>query len=109
MLVLEDEHVGSVAGYVSWARQGFVGRDYITFLCVQGASRRRGLGTALLRAAVAAIGPGRTFISTEEDNHPMLALLQREGWNFAGSVAGANLNGVVELFFFKDLDAGGET
>ena len=35
----------------------------------------------------------------------MLALLQREDWNFAGSVAGANLNGMAELFFFKDVGA----
>jgi len=106
ILVLEDQVAGSVVGYVSWARKGFVGRDYITFLCVEGTCRRHGLATALLRAAVAAVGPGRTFISTEEDNHPMLALQRREGWNFAGSVAGPNLNGVAEQFFFKDLDAG---
>ena len=73
MLVLEDGHSGLAVAYVSWARQGFVGRDCVTFLSVEEAHRRRGLATVLLRAAAAAIGPGRIFISTEEDNHPMLA------------------------------------
>jgi len=107
MLVLEDPLESSVVGYVSWVRKGFVGHDYITFLCVAETRRRRGRATELLRAAETAIGPGRIFISTEEDNDAMLALLRREDWNFAGSVAGTNLNGMAELFFFKDLEAGG--
>lgn len=65
MLVVQAD--GTVVGYVSWVG-GFVGRDYVTFLCVNRSHRQRGLALALLRAAEAAIGPGRLFISTEEDN-----------------------------------------
>ena len=109
MLVLEDLPDASVVGYVSWARKGFVGRDYIAFLCVETAHRRCGLATKLLRAAEAAIGPGRIFISTEADNSAMLALLQRENWMFAGSVEGANWNDIAEQFFFKDVEAASAT
>jgi hypothetical protein len=51
----------------------------------------------------ARIGSGRLFISTEEDNTAMQALLPREGWTLAGSVAGANTGNRAEVFFYKDL------
>jgi GNAT superfamily N-acetyltransferase len=101
MLVAEDE--GGLSGYVSWLPGGFVGRDYVTFLCVRDDRRRRGVAVALLRAVEALVGGRRLFVSTEEDNAAMLALLPREGWTAAGSVAGANEGNRAEVFFYKDL------
>lgn len=101
--LLVTEAGGAVAGYVAWLPAGFVGRDYVTFLCVHPDHRRRGLAPALLRAVEARVGAGRLFVSTEEDNAVMLALLPREGWTLAGSVAGANDGDRAEVFFYKDL------
>ena len=101
MLVAEE--TGEPIAYLSWLPSGFVGRDYVTFLCVRPDRRRLGLGVALLRAIEAHIGLGRLFVSTEEDNSTMLALLPREGWTNAGTVMGANEGGRAEVFFYKDL------
>lgn len=102
MLVMEE--AGQVVGYVSWLISGFVGHDFITYLCVAPSFRRRGIAVRLLRAVEARIGAGRLFVSTEEDNAVMLALLPREGWTLAGAVKGANTGDRAEVFFYKDLD-----
>ncbi len=94
---------GAVAGYVAWLPAGFVGRDYVTFLAVHPDHRRRGVARTLLRAVERRVGVGRLFVSTEEDNAAMLALLPREGWAHAGAVAGANDGDRAEVFFYKDL------
>lgn len=107
MLVAEID--GQVVGYVSWLPRGFVGRDYITFLGVEPGYQRRGLGRALLRAVESAIGTGRVFVSTAEDNITMLAFLPAEGWIPAGSVAGANEGDRAEVFFRKDRTAAAAT
>lgn len=103
MLVAEEG--SNVVGYVSWAPAGFIGRDYVTFLCVRPDQRRRGLALTLLRAVEERLAQGRLFISTEEDNEAMLALLPREDWLHAGVVAGANDGDRAEVFFYKDLPA----
>lgn len=101
MLVAEVER--ALVAYVSWAPAGLVGRDYITFLCVDALFRRTGLGAALLRVATTVIGAGRLYISTEEDNAPMLTLLSRERWIAAGAITDINTNGAAERFFYKDI------
>jgi GNAT superfamily N-acetyltransferase len=102
-MLVADLGEGPVA-YASWAPQGFVGRDYITFVCVRPDRRRQGLARSMLHAVEKMIPAGRLFVSTEEDNAPMLALLPREGWKNAGSVAGANEGNRAEVFFYKDND-----
>jgi GNAT superfamily N-acetyltransferase len=104
MLVAEE--ADQPVAYVSWLPAGFVGRDYVTFLCVRPDRRRQGLALALLHAVERQIGSGRLFVSTEEDNAAMLALLPREGWTVAGAVAGANEGDRAEVFFYKDLNVG---
>lgn len=101
MLVLYLEK--SVVAYASWQPAGFIGRDYVTFLCVAPSHRRQGFAVTLLGSVEAHVGPGRLFISTEEDNAAMLTLLPREGWTYAGEVKGANDGDRAELFFWKDL------
>jgi len=104
MLVADD--AGEPVAYVSWLPAGFVGRDFVTFLCVRPGRRRMGLAVELLRAVERRIASGRLFVSTEEDNVAMLALLPREGWTNAGAVAGANEGDRAEVFFYKDLTYG---
>lgn len=103
--MLVTEMGGRAVGYLSWLPRGFVGHDYVTFLCIEPEHRRRGLALSLLRNVGARIGSGRLFVSTDADNAPMLDLLSREGWTNAGAVAGANEGDRAEVFFFKDLYA----
>lgn len=101
MLVAEIE--GVPAGYLSWQPNGFIGRDFIAYLCVSERYRRQHVASALISRAVAIIGPGRVFISTETDNTAMLTLLERSGWIRAGAVEGVNASGQAEVFFYQDV------
>ncbi len=100
MLVAEID--GEVVGYAAWVPRGFVGHDYITYLGVAPSHQRRGIGSTLLQAVEATIGSDRVFVSTQEDNHTMLAFLPVEGWVDAGAVAGAHKGDRAEVFFYKD-------
>ena len=91
-----------VVGYLTCSSAGFIGRPFIHFLAVAPPYRRRGIATALLASAEARVGQGRVFISTEEDNREMLALLGKLGWTPARRVEGVNRNGSAECFFFRD-------
>lgn len=101
--MLVAETAGAVSGYVAWQPGGLVGRDLITCINVDERHRRRGLASALVRAVLGGLPPGRIFISTEADNEPMLTLLTRYGWHRAGAVAGANASGQAEVLFFEDV------
>jgi ribosomal protein S18 acetylase RimI-like enzyme len=74
----------------------------VHFLAVAAGCRRRGVGTALLRAVHERVGGGRVFISTEEGNIVMIRLLGRDGWTAAGCVKGVNVDGSAECFFYRD-------
>lgn len=100
--VLVAEVEGRVVGYVTFSGAGFIGRPFVHFLAVAGEYRRRGIGTALLRAVRERVGGGRVFVSTEEGNAGMKRLLEREGWTAAGCVAGVNEDGSGECFFYCD-------
>jgi GNAT superfamily N-acetyltransferase len=94
---------GRVVGYVVYSRAGFVGRPFIHFLVVAQDYRRRGVATELVAAVEARIGSGRLFVSTEENNGDMLALLAKLGWTSAGCIQGVNMDGPAECFFFRDI------
>lgn len=100
-LVAESD--GRVVGFVVYAERGLIGRDFVEFLVVDEASRRRGVAVALLRAVEAELSPGRLFISTEEGNAPMRALLAKDGWTPSGQIDGINSSGFAELFFYRDV------
>lgn len=94
---------GKVAGYVTFKLKGLIGRDFVEFLVVDEAFRRRGVAVALLRGVEQAVGPGRLFISTESNNAPMLALLEQDGWTDSGQIDNLNDSGHVERFFCRDV------
>jgi GNAT superfamily N-acetyltransferase len=100
-LVAETE--GTLAGYLTFSRNGFLEQPFVHYLAVQKAYRRRGVAIALIRAAEREVGAKRLFSSTEEDNAEMLALFQNDGWTRAGFIAGANVDGKAEVFFYRDL------
>src|SRR5688500_3874906 len=85
---LVAEHNRRVVGVLTYSSAGFISRPFIHFLAVAPDYRRRGIATELLAAAEAKISSGRLFISTEENNTVMLALLAKQGWTPAGCVQG---------------------
>ncbi len=88
---LVAEVAGRPAGLVAWRRDGDVGAE-ITVLAVDPATRRRGVGRALLEAAVDALraaGVRRAWLVTTNDNLPALRLYQRTGWRLAALRPGA--------------------
>lgn len=92
-----------IAGFVIYKTKGMIGKNFIEYLVVDEAYRRRGLAIALLRAVEQTLGPCRLFISTEADNTPMRALLDKDHWQPAGQIDGINDSGHAELFFYRDL------
>jgi len=92
-----------IAGFVIYKPNGLIGKNFVEYLVVGEAYRRRGVAIALLRAVEQTIGPCRLFISTEADNTPMLALLDKNHWRPAGQIDHINDSGHAELFFYRDL------
>ena len=81
-------------------RGRFFDYDFLQLLVVDEASRRRGVATALVRAWEETAGTTKLFISTNESNLPMRALLTMQGYRPSGSVENLD-EGDPELFFFK--------
>lgn len=100
-LVAESE--GRAVAYVVYALRGLIGKDFVKFLVVDPAYRRRGVALLLLRGVEGAVGAGRLYISTGGDNATMQALLHKDGWTAAGQIDGINANRSAELFFYRDL------
>lgn len=101
--VLVAEADGNIVGYKTISTTGFVGRPFVHFLAVADGFRRRGIGTAFLRAVAERVAGRRLFVSTEETNAAMMKLLEREGWTPAGCVKGVNDDGSAECFFYRDV------
>ncbi|MFK7789215.1 MAG: N-acetyltransferase family protein [Phycisphaeraceae bacterium] len=95
---------GDIAGYAVFKKRGLIGRDFVEFLVVRDGLRRRGVAVALLLELEARCSPGRLFISTESNNAPMLALLQRQGYRAAGQITDINASGNAERFFCRDAE-----
>ncbi len=89
---------GRVVGFVVTTPRRFFGRPFVDLLIVAAASRRLGVGRALLRAAVAAAGASTVWTSTNESNAAMRALLVADGWQFSGQLSGLDEDD-PELFF----------
>jgi GNAT superfamily N-acetyltransferase len=93
----------SVAGFVTWDH-GFLSRPFVRLLVVGRAFRRRGVGRALLaRVERAAQVERELFVSTEERNGPMRAMLAAANYEPSGSVDHINPPGNAELIYFKRL------
>jgi GNAT superfamily N-acetyltransferase len=99
-LVHEDVD-GVLDGAVLFESRHFFGRDFVKLLVVRRSARRRGIGGQLLEAVIGGGTSGKVFISTNESNAPMRALLARERWTFSGTLTGLD-EGDPELVFWRD-------
>jgi GNAT superfamily N-acetyltransferase len=91
---------GRVEGYVVVTPCNFFGRDFVDLLLVAPSARRSGIGTRLLRAALALEGTRQVFTSTNRSNAPMRELLRQEGWRPSGELEGLD-EGDPEVFYFS--------
>lgn len=90
---------GRPLGYVV-ASTRFFDRPFVDLLVVDEATRRLGVGTALMAACEAQHDDDRLFTSTNESNQPMRALLAKAGYRVSGVIE--NLDpGDPELVFVK--------
>jgi len=68
-----------VVGFVAWRERGeWQGSGYLSWLYVDPAHQRRGIGERLLTEALAALGE-QAWTLTEQSNTPALALYQKHG------------------------------
>ncbi len=96
-----------LAGYVVLRPGHFFGRDLVEQLAVHPSRQRRGIGRALLRAALAAADTSRVFTSTNAANVAMRGLLSGDGWTSGGALDGLNPDlapgrADLELVWFRD-------
>jgi GNAT superfamily N-acetyltransferase len=94
-------HVGpdGLDGYVVVGPRRFFGRDFVELLFIVPSTRRSGLGTRLLRAALDLEGTPQVFTSTNRSNTPMRELLTQEDWQPSGVLEGLD-DGDPEMVFF---------
>jgi [ribosomal protein S18]-alanine N-acetyltransferase len=81
-LVLVSEASGDLTGFII-VRHLFDEAEILT-LCVKGASRQKGVGTALVGSAFAllkSLGVQKLFLEVAEDNEGALALYRRLGFS----------------------------
>jgi len=99
------EGFGKVVGYGILSKN-FFHRDFIEVVYVAEDARRTGAGAALLSAIEKAVREDRLFISTNESNVAMRALLFTRGYRESGRIENLDPND-PELVFVKFLEPSG--
>ena len=92
-----------VNGFVITYRRAFFGRDFVKLLAVSHDARRHGIGERLLHSALESALTDTVFITTNQSNGAMRALLRRDHWIFSGRLSGIDEND-LELVFRKRRD-----
>ena len=90
-----------VRGFVI-ADESFFSQSYVRLLMVHPEFRRRGLATALMRAAELGCQTGKLFTSTNQSNIPMQRLCDRLGFVKSGYIENLD-EGDPELIYVKML------
>jgi ribosomal protein S18 acetylase RimI-like enzyme len=95
----------AIRGYVIFD-ESFFDQFFVRLLIVDPDFRRRGLATALMRAAELACQSGKLFTSTNQSNIPMQQLCERLGFVKSGYVENLD-EGDPELIYVKMLAPSG--
>jgi ribosomal protein S18 acetylase RimI-like enzyme len=92
---------GRIVGYAV-LEHTFFARGFVAMLMVDPRHRRRGVGSALMRHLEDLCESERIFVSTNESNLPMQALVDRLGYKRSGKVEDLD-PGDPEIFYSKRL------
>ena len=92
---------GVVVGYAA-LEYTFFSNGFISMLMVDGASRRQGGATALVKYLEERCETDKLFTSTNESNKPMQGLIQSMSYEPSGTVFNLD-EGDPELFYLKRL------
>lgn len=92
-----------ILGFSCWLPMGLLGSPLITYLQVDKPYRRLKIAETLLQDILMRFNSEKVFISTEENNEPMKALLDKNNWILSGVLTNANKNGVSERFYYKEI------
>lgn len=100
--VLIFERDAQLLGFAITTARSFFGFDFVELLSVDAEARRTGVGSSLLSEASSHSSTNRIFISTNQSNRPMIALLKNAAWHFSGKLEGID-EGDPELIYYKDV------
>jgi GNAT superfamily N-acetyltransferase len=92
---------GAITGFLARRKRHFYGRDFVELLFVSPSHRHKGVGRALMQRTLADAETSRVFVSTNESNEAMRALLTSDGWVLSGVLVGLD-EGDPEHVFFHD-------
>ena len=90
---------GVITGFLARRARHFFGCDFVELLFVAPAHRRKGVGRALMQRTLADAETKRVFVSTNESNEAMRALLTSDGWAFSGALVGLDEDDPEHVFF----------
>lgn len=97
---------GVVRGYIDMTVQAWHMTGWINNLVVAKSSRRRGIGSALLKAAVRwgyEQGLKQVVAETQTKNYPAICFYQKNGFTFCGFSDHYYTNQDIALFFAQSL------
>ena len=100
VLIAVDAPTGAITAYVVVEPAAFFGRDFVELLVVGDSWRRKGIGAHLLQVAFERCATDDVFVSTNESNAPMRALLRANGWSVSGVLDGLD-DGDPEWVYFR--------
>jgi ribosomal protein S18 acetylase RimI-like enzyme len=88
-----------IVGFLVRKVRHFYGRDFVELLFVAPAYRRRGVGQSLMRRTLADAATSRVFVSTNQSNEAMRALLASGGWVLSGILVGLDEEDPEHIYF----------
>lgn len=106
LLFIVAETEGEVVGYLALAEGNLPKTAIVADFCIERSSRRQGLGSKLMTAALEWAGRNqveRVLAETQSKNHPAISFLQVHGFAFCGFNDGYYPNRDIALFFCREL------
>jgi ribosomal protein S18 acetylase RimI-like enzyme len=100
--VLLAKSQGQIVGLLIAELYGFFDENTISLVLVEGALRRRGIGTALVKEAENLFGTGKLFVAANQSNLPMQQLCEKLGYHQVGHIENIREND-PEIIYLKRL------
>ena len=98
-MIIADVGQNKAVGYAVLNGRGFIDWPLVQYLCVKQQFRRQGVARNLLAHLCRQGNTQVIYLTTEDDNTPMLHMLQMLAWRHVGRIDAFNFNGQHELVF----------